>query len=93
MSKNTSIAVIEVNRSKKGKLFIKTNLDAVPVDAVNEIINGVADRALSEAIARMSDAKIDDAVAATVRHFSRPWIITSVVEFVFILLLVLEKVL
>lgn len=93
MSKNTSIAVIEVNRSKKGKLFIKTNLDSIPVDAVNSLINGVADRAYNEAISRMSDDKLGTAVSATVRHFSRPWIITAVVEFIFIILLVLEKVL
>lgn len=93
MSKNTSIAIIEVNRNKKGKLFIKTNLDSVPVEAVNEIINGVADRAYSEAIDRMSNGKFDTAISSTVKHFLRPWVITSIVEFIFILLLVLEKVL
>lgn len=93
MSKDTRIAMIEVNRDKKGRLFIKTNLDTVPVEAVNELINGVADRSFNEAIARMSNDKVDDAVVATVRHFSRPWIITAVVEFVFIVLLVLERVL
>ena len=93
MSKNTSIAVIEVNRSKKGKLFIKTNLDSVPVDAVNELINGVADRAYDEAISKMAGDKLGTAVSATVKHFARPWVITAVVEFIFILLLVLEKVL
>lgn len=93
MSKNTNIAVIEVNKNKKGKLFIKTNLDEVPVEAVNELINGVAERAYGEAINRMAEDQLGTAVSATVRHFARPWVITSVVEFVFIILLVLEKVL
>ena len=93
MSKNTNISVIEINKSKKGKLFIKTNLDSIPVDAVNEIINGVANRAYNEAIDRMSGDKFDTAIASTVKHFSRPWIITAIVEFIFIILLVLEKVL
>lgn len=93
MNKDTRIAMIEVNRNKKGKLFIKTNLDAVPVDAVNELINGVADRAYSEAIDKMSGDKFGTAVSAAVNHFIKPWKITTIIEFVFIILLVLERVL
>lgn len=93
MNKDTRIAMIEVNRNKKGKLFITTNLDAVPVEAVNELINGVADRAYNEAIEKMSGDKFGTAVSIAVNRFAKPWKIATIVEFVFIILLVLEKVL
>lgn len=93
MNKDTRIAMIEVNRNKKGKLFITTNLDAVPVEAVNELINGVADRAYNEAIDKMSGDKFGAAVSSAVNHFIKPWKVTTIIEFVFIILLVLERVL
>lgn len=89
MKKNINVETIEVNKNKKGKLYLKTNMETIPVDAVNEIINGVEDRAFNEALNKLW-AITGDSIEDTVKHFVRPWMITAIVEFILILVLVIR---
>ena len=91
MKKNTKISTIEVNKNKKGKLYIKTDMETIPVDAVNEIIGGIEDRAFNDALHKLWSA-VGDSVEDTVKHYVRPWMITAIIEFILILVLVIRGI-
>lgn len=91
MKKNTKVSTIEVIKNKEGKVSIKTEMENIPVDAVNEIIDGIADRAFDEALHKLWSV-VGDSVEDTVKHYVRPWMITAIVEFILILVLVIRGV-
>ena len=91
MKKNTKVSTIEVIKDKEGKISIKTDMETIPVDAVNEIIDGIEDRAFNEALHKLWSV-VGDSVEDTVKRYVRPWMITAIIEFILILVLVIRGI-
>ena len=90
---NKETRVVNITRTNKGEFKIESNMDAMPMEVVEDVLNETSKKIEKEIMSKCTEDKVDAALQIAVNELLRPWRITAIVEFIIIILLVLEKVL